>query len=362
MKKVLILANSSNGLYGFRNELLLELLKKYEVYVSLPEEVNRKELEEEGCRFILTPMNRRGMNPFEDLKLCRRYLKILKEVKPDLVLTYTIKPNIYGGICCRQKNIPYMATITGLGTAFQKKGLLRSLIVCLYRKGLKKAARVFFQNKENRKTMSDCRIVQEKQCVPVNGSGVNTEIHSYREYPDNEETHFLFVGRVMREKGINEFLDAAGKLKNEKVFFDIVGDCDEDYEEQLRKLEQRGIITWYDFQMNVDPFYERCSALVLPTYHEGMSNVLMEASASGRPVLASNISGCREIFEEGVTGFGFSPRDSESLIRALKKFLTLPIEERRAMGYNARVKMEKEFNRQGVVQTYLEQIEKIINE
>lgn len=356
MKKILILANSSNGLYGFRNELLVELLKEYELYLSLPDELNRKDLEEEGCHFVFTPINRRGINPLQDFKLFMTYLKILKRISPDVVLTYTIKPNIYGGLACRLRKINYITTITGLGTAFQGTGFIKAIVVFLYRMGVKRAKKVFFQNQANLEVFSKNKIIEERQSVLVPGSGVNTTLHHYLEYPNCRESRFLFVGRVMREKGIEEFLDAAKVLHSDTLFFEIVGDCDEDYEEKLLQLQEMGVIKWHNFQMEVDPFYRNASALVLPTYHEGMSNVLMEASSVGRPVLASNISGCREIFEEGKTGFGFLPKNSDDLIRVIRKFLTLSIEERKTMGYNARVKMKAEFEREKVLQAYLKQI------
>ena len=149
MARISILANSSSGLYGFRNELVLELLKKYEVYASLPDKTNNAELEEEGCKVIETPINRRGMNPTEDIKLFCGYLSLMKQIKPDLVLSYTIKPNVYGGLACRIKGIPYMANITGLGSALENPGILQLLTKILYKSGLKNARTVFFQNNNN---------------------------------------------------------------------------------------------------------------------------------------------------------------------------------------------------------------------
>lgn len=150
MSKVLILANSSGGLYDFRNELVENLLAMGEVTASLPDEVKTKELAQEGCKIVFTPINRRGVNPIEDTRLFFRYCRLIKQEKPDLVLTYTIKPNIYGGFCRRVMRVPYFVTVTGLGSTFQKKGILRNLIVAMYRMGLKKAECVFFQNEENR--------------------------------------------------------------------------------------------------------------------------------------------------------------------------------------------------------------------
>ena len=359
MKKILILSNSSGGLYDFRNELLLKLLEEYQVTVSLPDQVRTKELSEEGCKVVHTPINRRGVNPIEDMKLLKAYRKLLKDERPDLVLTYTIKPNIYGGFCCGCMKIPYISTITGLGSTFQKKGMLLKVIVTMYRMGLKKAAYVFFQNEENQKIFDSFHI-KGKDSRLVKGSGVNLDRHCFEAYPEREEVHFLFVGRMMKEKGIEELLAAAKELSSPKVIFELLGYCDEDYQDKLDDFEKRGMIRQLGFDPNVHEYLKNCSALVLPTYHEGMSNVLMEASATGRPVIATNISGCREIFEEGITGFGCKPKSSEDLIRALKKFLILSPQERGRMGEKAREKMEKEFDREKVAGDYLKEIQAML--
>lgn len=361
MKKILILANSSGGLYDFRNELVLKLLKEYEVVASLPDEVRTKELKDEGCRVIHTPINRRGVNPAEDLKLLLSYLKLLKKEKPDLVLTYTIKPNIYGGFACRLKRIPYITTITGLGTTFQKQGMLLKMITVMYRMGLAKAECVFFQNEENRGIFEQYRI-KGKSSRLVKGSGVNLARHCYEEYPEEEKTTFLYVGRMMREKGTLELLDAAKALQAADTEFRFLGYCDEDLKDKLDEAEACGYIRQLGFDPNVHDHMKQACALVLPTYHEGMSNVLMEASATGRPVIATNISGCKEIFEEGITGFGCEPKDSESLIEALKKFLELSVKERAEMGRKARAKMEREFDRNMVAEHYYEEISKILTD
>ncbi|MDO4284879.1 MAG: glycosyltransferase family 4 protein [Eubacteriales bacterium] len=361
MKTILILGNSSAGLYDFRNELVQELLAKYRVIVSLPDEVKTGLLAAQGCEIVHTPINRRGMNPAQDLGLLRAYRALLKQYRPDLVLTYTIKPNVYGGMACAAAGVPYLATVTGLGSAFQKKGAMLAVIRGLYRAGLRRASCVFFQNEENRRIFKEGRILRGRDRL-VSGSGVNLEKHPFSEYPAGEETRFLYVGRMMREKGIGEFLQAAGELASDKVCFELLGYCDEDWQEALDAAQKQGKIRQLGFDPEVQSYYERCSAVVLPTYHEGMSNVLMEASASGRPVIASDIPGCREIFEEGKTGFGCAPRSAEALTQALRKFLSLSASERAAMGRAAHEKMAAQFDRSGVVAAYREEIARIAPE
>lgn len=361
MKKVLVLTNSSGGLYDFRGEFIEALCASYEVWVSMPDDVKGMELTAAGCHIIEMPINRRGINPLEDLKLYRAYAKMMKELKPDLVITYTIKPNVYGGFAAGMKRIPYIATITGLGGAFDRTGPLLKLIVGMYRAGLKKAACVFFQNEENKGIFQNMDITAKKTRM-VMGSGVNLEKHKFEPYPEREKTHFLFVGRVMKERGILEYIEAAQRLHSDRVFFDIMGYCDEDYQELLDDLEKEGVIRQIGFHTQVHRYLAAADAIVVASFHEGMSNALIEGAATGRPVIASDISGCKEAFEEGVTGFGFTPGKPEELIAAMERFLALSTEERAAMGQRGREKMEREFDRKLVTAAYMEEAGLILGE
>lgn len=361
-KKILILANNASGLYDFRNELLLRLLKEYEVHVSLPDGAEVPEIAEEGCIVHHTFLERRGMNPIKDGKLMLRYLKLIREVKPDVALTYTIKPNIYGSLCCRLTKVPYIVNITGLGSAFEEDGLLRKLVVFLYKIALKKANCVFFQNAKN-KAIFDSFGIKGKKMRLVPGSGVNLDRHAFEEYPSQDEpVRLVFVGRIMKEKGMDELLYAAKKIKQEfpKVIFQLIGSYEDDYKDTVEELQKAGIVEFIGYQKIIHPFYEKAAAAVMPSYHEGMSNVVLEAAATGRPVLASDIPGCREGFEDGVTGIGFAPRDKQAFYEAVKHFLKLSYEERKQMGKNARKKIEQEFDRRIVVESYIDEIEKII--
>lgn len=361
-KRVLILANNAMGLYDFRNELLLRLLEEYEVHVSLPDEEDAPEIAEEGCIVHHTFIERRGMNPIKDGKLMMEYFKLIRKVRPDVVLTYTIKPNIYGSLCCRLKRIPYIVNITGLGSAFEEDGMLRKLVVFLYKIALKKASCVFFQNTKN-KDIFDGFGIKGKKVRLVPGSGVNLDRHVFEEYPSEDEpVRLVFVGRIMKEKGIDELLFAAEKIKKEfpKVIFQLIGSYEEDYKETVEMLQQAGIVEFLGYQKIIHSFYKDASAAVMPSYHEGMSNVVLECAATGRPVLASDIPGCREGFDDGVTGIGFVPRDKEAFYGAVKRFLNLSYEERKEMGKNARRKIEQEFDRKIVVESYIEEIQKII--
>ena len=360
MSTVLILANSSAGFYDFRIELARAMRKEgMRVAISLPDTVKTDQIAGEGVEVIHTPINRRGMDPRQDFALLLAYRKLMKEIRPDLVMTYTIKPNVYGGLAAASLKIPVIASVTGLGSAFQNPGLKRTLVQTLYRAGLRRARCVFFQNAENMGIFENSGI-RGASARLVPGSGVDLDTHRAEPYPADDGVRFLFVGRMMKEKGIEEYLAAAAALHSERVVFQTVGYCDEDYQEMLDAAEERGEIRQLGFQTEMHEFYTQCSAAVMPTYHEGMSNVLMEASSTARPVIASDISGCREIVEEGATGFLFEPRSLKSLTEALRKFIALPNAERAQMGRRAREKMEREFDRRKVTAAYMEEIHGII--
>lgn len=364
MEKILVFTNSDIGLYKFRRELLEELVKlEYEVYISLPKGDFVKNLTDIGCNYIETPIDRRGKNIFSELRLLLSYKKILKQVNPSVVLTYTIKPNIYGGIVCRLKNIPYISNITGLGTTIENKGIMQKISSILYKIGLKEARCVFFQNIDNHAYFSDKKILNGKYRL-IPGSGVNLNDYSYQEYPTNTDyIKFLFIGRIMKDKGINELLSAAEKIKllYSNVQFDIIGDIEEDYKDMIQDYVNNGIINYHGQQKDVRNFIKDSHAIILPSYHEGIANVLLESASSGRPILASNVSGCRETFDEGLSGLGFEVKNVDKLVETIIKFIELSNETKKAMGVAGRHKIENEFNRGIIVNAYIEEINSSIN-
>jgi galacturonosyltransferase len=357
--KVLVLANFGMGLHNFRKELLQELIDlKHEVYVSLPYDEYVPLLTNFGCKYIPTNVDRRGTNLITDLKLLFSYIDNIKKVKPDIVLTYTIKPNIYGGIACRITNTPYLTNITGLGTAVENRNLMQVVTLNLYKVALRQAKCVFFQNEPHRKFFSEKKIVESNvEILP--GSGVNLQEYKLLNYPENDGIiKFLYIGRIMKAKGIDELIVAAKDIKQkyDNVEFELVGFCEEEYLEQLNELHNLGIIRFHGQQTNVKSYLERSHATILPSYHEGTSNVLLESAASGRPILASNVTGCRETFDENTSGFGFEAKDTESLKEAIIKFMKLPYEEKKKMGLEGRKKIKREYDRKIVIDAYLNQI------
>lgn len=361
MKKILFLVNHDMMIYNFRLELVEKLLEEgYEVHISSPYGERIKELVKLGAVYHQTEINRHGINPVEERKLIRFYLALMQSIQPDMVLSFTIKPNIYGGMVSRKLDIPFFATITGLGTAIQQKGIKREILLFLYKVGLQKARMVFFQNQENQKIMLKNHIGNQHMLLP--GSGVNIDQHPYEEYPEESEVFiFTTIGRIMKEKGIYELLEAARIIKKKypKIIFRLIGFFDDNCKEQVKKAALDGIVEYMGEQRWVHPFIKESYAIIHPSYHEGMSNVLLEAAATGRPVIASNIPGCQEIFEEGISGLGFRPRDVGDLVRAIEAFICIPYKEKVKMGKAARIKIEKEFDRKIVVQAYMEQISRV---
>ena len=359
-KRVLILANNDVGLYRFRKDLIAAFLNAgHEVYISLPDGDFVSELVKLGCRFLDTPIDRRGMNPLRDGRLFRRYCAILKEIEPDLVITYTIKPNIYGGIACRIAHIPYAANITGLGSAIENGGWLKKFVLALYKPALKCAKAVFFENSENRDILVAAGVVPNGRDVVLNGAGINLKDYPYQPYPQDGPVRFLFVGRVMHEKGVDEFFAAAKRLKQEygdSVEFHIAGSFEESYKSIMDELEQSGVAKYHGYQSDMKPFYAMAGCVVLPSYHEGMSNVLLEAAASGRPLITSRIHGCMEAVIEGESGFLCEPQNTDSLYEAMVRFCEMPQNKREAMGRAGRRHMEEVFDKGKVVAETLERI------
>lgn len=351
--RILILANDSGGLYNFRKELIAELLKKKnKVSAYTPNGGFVEELDKLGCKVNDLHLDRRGIDPRKDIKLFLSLCKIVSQEKPDLVITYTIKPNIYGSMVCRLKKIPYAVNITGLGTAFQQQGFLRTMVTTMYRFALKKAKTVFFENSENMQLFVNKRIICKKQAKLLNGAGVNLDRFSLLPYPkDCEEIRFLFMGRVMAEKGVDELFAAMRNLQNDNVkcSLDMLGSFDENYAAKIKTAEDEGWLRYHGVQADVRPFINNCHCFVLPSYHEGMANTNLECASSGRPVITSNIHGCLEAVEDGVTGYLVESKNSDNLYQVMKEFTKLSYEERKAMGLAGRKRMENVFDKKKVV-------------
>ncbi len=364
MKRILILANNDIGLWNFRKEVVTAFISAgYEVCVSLPDGKRVNDIRNLGCEIDLYEIDRRGMNPLADLKLFSHYRNLIKRYQPDVVLGYTIKPNVYGGMAASFAGIPFIANVTGLGSAVETPGILQKLTVGLYRFALHKAACIFFQNQGNEHFFTTHNIVGAPHRI-IPGSGVNLEDFTPAPYIKEGVVKFLFISRLLKEKGIEEYFSAAEyfRSKRKDVEFHILGFCEDDYSSRLKELQDQGIVIYHGLQYNVRPFIAESACLIHPTYYpEGMSNVILEASAVGRPIIATRRYGCKEAVEEDVTGFLFEEKDREGLFESIEKFLSLSPSAREEMGKSARRKMEKEFDRNIVIKAYLDEIDKALN-
>lgn len=364
---IVLISNVFSNLYGFRKELMEALLEKYRLtVVALMENgdwEDYEKLKEKGCELVEANIERRGKNPLKELALYSAYKKILVKEQPDLVITYTIKPNIYAGLVCKKLKIPYFSNITGLGSAIMSGGILAKLVFSLYKSAIRNASRVFFQNLHSRKIFTDNVLIKdENKIIMVPGSGVNLESNPYEEFKEENALTFLYLARIMKDKGADEFFYAADRMKEKhpEVTFQILGACEEAYDKVLEDFEKRNIISFYGWRNDVHEFMKNAGCIVNPSYHEGLSNVCLEGAATGRCLITSDIPGCREVNDDGVTGFLCEVRNKEALLECMEKYYSLPFEEKKKMGCNARDKVSKEFDRRIVTEIYMKEIEKLL--
>lgn len=358
--KILILSNNFGGLYSFRKEVVKAFLDAdNEVLISAPLDGAANYFKEIGCRIIDTAFNRKGINPLKDISLMIYYRRLIKQLRPDVVLSYTIKPNLYGGMACRLCRIPQIVNVTGLGSAVENPGWLQRITIILYKVGLRNTRTVFFQNKANMEFCKEHGMVKGNvKLIP--GSGVNLQYHALQPYPAQDEPmRFIFISRLLREKGIEEYLFAAQEIKYKHPLaeFHILGECEENYQDRINKMQKDGIIVYHGPQPDVRSYIGRAWCTVHPSFYpEGMSNVLLESCAAGRPIITTDRPGCGEIVDNGVNGYIVKQRDGYDVARKIEQFIALSYEQKREMGMAARRKVEQEFDRKIVVNAYLQEI------
>ncbi len=368
MKRVLILANNSVGLYNFRIELIEKLIEQdYEVYFAVPQSKKDGKVKliiNSGAKYIQTNMNRRGTNPLEDIKLIYEYKKIIKKTNPDVILTYTIKPNIYGTYAASKYGKPVIMNITGIGSAFTNPKL-KYIVSTLYKQACKKAHLIFFQNESNYSLFISRKIASSNKSKIIPGSGVNIgKFRPMKKTKEDDIIRFLFIGRIMREKGIEEYLQVAEKITNKftNVEFQILGRFEEEKYKDVILNNKNPRIKYLGVSEDVRNEIREVDCIVNPSYHEGMSNVLLEGAAMGKPLIASNIPGCKEIIDEGYNGYLFEVKSVESMEEKIIKFIELDDKIKEYMGGNSRKKVEKEFDRNIVINEYIKAINNILKE
>ncbi len=364
MNRILIIANHDYALYNFRKEVIMKIVDEgFEVIISSPIGEKVGFFENLGCTCINTKLDRRGLNPIKDFKLLITYLEIIKRFKPDLVLTYTSKCSIYGGMACKFMKTPYIVNNSGLIILPQKLTLLKPFISILYKISDNKCNCMMYQNAFEMKELN--RILKHKvryRLIP--GSGVNLQEYAFKEYPDEDsEIIFNYVARIMKGKGIEEYLDCAKIIhkKYPNTRFNIFGFFDDDkYKSIIYDYERQGIIRYMGVYEDLRPFIEQSHAIIHTSYSEGMTNVCLEHSSMGRVCIVSDIPGCQEIVDDKKTGYLFELKNVEDLVEKIEMFINLPLCKKKDMGKLAREKMEKEFDRKQIVDVYLDEINRII--
>ena len=313
-----------------------------------------------GVERVPIEIDRAGLNPFTDLRLLLKYRALLQRIRPAAYLSYTIKPNIYGAFAAASLGIPALPNVSGLGTAFIRGGGLQALVTRLYRIGFASAPVVFFQNQEDKALFIDRRIVKPSQAQVLPGSGVDLDFFLPAPLPNGHPT-FLFIGRLLRDKGVVEFVEAARVLRADypEARFQLLGAVDEGNRTGIGQAEvdgwvADGIVEQLGTTDDVRPFIAAATAVVLPSYREGLPRSLLEAAAMARPLIASDVPGCRDVVEDGVNGFLSEVRNPGSLAAAMRRLLQLPRPQQIAMGEAGRKRVQERFSEAFVVRAYLD--------
>lgn len=317
-------------------------------------------IRELGIERIPIAIERAGLNPLADLRLLARYRSLLKRLQPAAYLGYTIKPNIYGSFAAASLGIPALPNVSGLGTAFIRGGPLQAIVTRLYRIGFARAPVVFFQNDEDRELFVSRRIVRPGQARVLPGSGVDLD-HFSPAPPPGGPLVFLFIGRLLRDKGVVEFVEAARSLRADRpdARFQLLGAVDEGNRTAIPQSEvdrwvSEGVVEHLGMADDVRPFIAAATAVVLPSYREGLPRALLEAAAMARPLIAADVPGCRDVVEDGVNGYLCTVRDAGSLAAAMRRLAQLPAAQRLAMGEAGRRRVQERYSEALVVRAYLD--------
>lgn len=363
--------NNAWGMYNFRGKLLRHLVERgFRVSVLAPHhEVYSRKLRDLGCEVHDMPMNPKGVNPVSDAFLLYRYYVMLKRLRPDLSISYTIKPNIYGSLAARWLGIPYLPITTGLGYVFIQRTIVTIIVKFLYRIAFKKARHVWFLNKDDIEIFRNECIVENEKIQQLPGEGIDLcRFTPEKNKPANSPFVFLLVGRMLMDKGVREYVAAVRILRSKypDVRFRLLGAVWEDnpaaiHREQLEQWEEEGIVEYNEEVPDVKPFLEAADCVVLPSYREGIPFTLMEGAAMGLPLVATDVPGCRDVVIDGYNGFICPDKDPEALALAMEKILLLSPEERMALGANGRKFMEDNYDLKRVIEQYDRTVDAILS-
>ncbi len=360
---IVISANSCWNIVNFRGGLVQTLVDRgYRVVVVAPQDPHAAALDKIGASFVPVPINSSGLSVAEDLGLLSRYLQVFRELKPVAYLGFTAKPNIYGSFAARSTGTKVINNISGLGTAFIRGGLLNAFVAQLYRLSLRPSSTVFFQNRDDLEMFVGKGIVRRVQAELLPGSGVDLErFKPARSARDPGPFRFLFVGRLLWDKGVGEYVEAArlARKAHPDAHFQILGPVGVNNRTAvpsafLERCRAEGIIDYLGESDDVRKVMEQADCIVLPSYREGLSRALLEGSAMGKPLIATDVPGCRDVVVDEETGYLCAARSADSLAAAMVKMLDLPESDRLRMGELGRRKVEQEFSETRVIAKYLE--------
>lgn len=340
--KFLMISPKNRTVYNFRGELIRRLIEAgYEVTVTGPDRTDVERIEALGVTFEEIPMNKNGTGILSDLRYCRNLRRLMKRIRPDVVMGYTIKPVVYGGIAAHRAGVKNInSLITGGGYTFTAKSfkarVLGSIVRFLYRRSLRHSTHIIFQNRDDKKEFIDRKLAKAEKCFVVNGSGVDMKRFEPCEYPAS--SCFFMLSRLLKSKGVEEYLRAAERVKaaHPEARFAILGKYEDKMQDAVAKdfvedLISRGIVERFEETSDVRPYYRACSVYVLPSYREGTPRTVLEAMAMGRPIITTDANGCRDTVIDGKTGFLVPVRDVDAVAEKMTYFIEHP-EEIASMG------------------------------
>ncbi len=359
--KIVLTVNAAWNIWNFRLPLVNALLAEgHEVIVLAPEDDAAPKLQALGCQIVHLDMDVKGLNPLQDSLLWVRFMGLFRQIRPDAILSFTIKNNLYGALAAKALGIPFVPNVTGLGTAFLSGRMLERVATVLYRLAFRRLPTVFFQNEDDRTLFVSRELVKDRQARLLPGSGIDLGRFAAVPYPENSEgTVFLLVARLLRDKGIAEYVEAARQVKasHPQTRFQILGALASQNRsaidpDTVHGWVEEGAIEYLGTVDDVQPVIAAAHCVVLPSYREGAPRTLIEAAALGRSLIATDVPGCRAVVDHDTSGFLCKVRSGDSLAEACKKFLSLDDDARAEMGRAARRKMEREFDHEIVVSAY----------
>ncbi len=368
--KVLIALNTAWNLFNFRSGLIRALVNAgYEVVAVAPPDEYVSRLVALGCRFVPLPMDNKGTHPGRDLLLLWRFYRLLLCEQPNVYLGYTVKPNVYGSLAAHMLCIPVINNIAGLGAVFSKDSWLTRLLRGLYRLALSRSAKVFFQNGDDRKLFVSGGLVAQAVTDRLPGSGIDLDTFVLVPLPEQSPMRFLLIARMLWDKGVGEFVEAARILKNLKISADfcLLGFLDVKNpaaisRKQMDAWVEEGVVRYLGVSDDVRVEIAAADCVVLPSfYREGTPRTLLEAAAMGRPIITTDTVGCRDVVDDGVNGYLCRPQDAKDLAEKMARMAGLSPAEREVMGRRGGAKMECDFDEQIVINKYLEAIASILN-